>query len=397
MQIEQENKETQMKKKLKANTAVVLGLAALCPLQARAQSSVTLYGMINGGVSYTSNVLGSSRFGAQSGNVGSRFGLKGSEDLGGGLHAIFKLEEGFSVLSGVIQSGAGKMFSREAWVGLSSDRYGAVTLGRQYDTLMQFVGPYTMSDTFFAGPEANHAYDNDELDGSFRVNNAVAYQSPNYGGFQFGALYGFSNQPGNFGDNRAYSFGASYIYGPFSIAAGYRQLNANIVDGNVSNTNGAVTPDNILIAGTQRTYGMGLGYTVGPLAAHLVFTQTRAYNSAGVSSGFTGLPNGIPFTSPNVVFTNYEANAFWYVTPTLLVVGGYTLTDARVNGGAPKFHQLTLESSYFLSKRTDVFVQGEYQHVAGAQGLGLPPFILNAGTSSGPNIFFAMVGIHMRF
>lgn len=386
-----------MKKTLGINAAIAVGLAALCPFQARAQSSVTLYGMINGGVSYTSNVLGSSRFAAQSGNVGSRFGLKGSEDLGGGLSAIFKLEEGFNVLNGMIQSGAGRMFSREAWVGLSSNRYGAITMGRQYDTLMQYVGPYTIADTFYAGPEADHAYDNDELDGSFRINNSVSFQSVDYGGFKFGAIYGFSNEAGNFGDNRAYAFGMSYGFGPFSIAAGYRQLNANNVNGTVANANGAVTLDNILIAGTQRTYGAGLGYTVGPLTAHLVFTQTHAYNAVGVSSGFTGLSKGIPFTSPNVTFNNYEANAFWFVTPALLVVGGYTLTDAHINGGTPKFHQLTLESSYFLSKRTDVFIEGTYQHVASAKGLGLPPFILNAGTSNSPNIFFAMVGIHARF
>jgi len=385
-----------MKRRLVVETVVMVGLAGISVRDAVAQSSVTLYGMLNAGVSYTSNVQGHSAFRAQSGNVGSRFGFRGSEDLGGGLKAVFKLEEGFSVLNGNIQSGAGRMFSREAWVGLSSSQYGTLTIGRQYDSVMQYLGPFSMSDTIAVGPEANHAYDNDELDGSFRVNNAVNFESISYGGFKVTGLYGFSNST-NFGDNRAYSFAMSYNNGPLSLAAGYRQLNSDNINGAIANANGAVTEDNILIAGTQRTYGAAAGYTFGPATVHLLFTQTRLQNAVGVSSGFSGLTNGIPFTSPSVRFDNYEVNTFWYVTPAVLLVGGYTLTDAHINGGQPKFHQFTLEASYSLSKRTDVFVQGEFQHVAGADGLGLPPFILNAGVSSSSNIGFAMVGIHVRF
>jgi predicted porin len=100
---------------------------------ASGQSSVTLYGMVDNGLSYASNSGGSHQYNMSSGVLsGSRFGLLGSEDLGGGLKAIFTLENGFDVNSGKASQG-GLMFGRRAFVGLSSSRFGTITLGRQYD------------------------------------------------------------------------------------------------------------------------------------------------------------------------------------------------------------------------------------------------------------------------
>src|SRR5690349_2136122 len=91
-------------KKIAIPAAVVAAFAAST---AHAQSSVTLYGLIDAGLQYTNNVVkGASHgslFQATSGEInGSRFGLRGSEDLGGGLHAIFVLENGFSVTNGTL-------------------------------------------------------------------------------------------------------------------------------------------------------------------------------------------------------------------------------------------------------------------------------------------------------
>ena len=108
-----------MKKLLIAAAASTVLGCSLAPISAMAQSSVTLYGLIDEGLNYTSNTGGHSNIQMESGFAqGSRWGLKGSEDLGGGNKAIFQLENGFDVNSGKLGQG-GRMFGRQAYVGLS--------------------------------------------------------------------------------------------------------------------------------------------------------------------------------------------------------------------------------------------------------------------------------------
>ncbi len=178
-----------------------------------AQSSVTLYGLIDAGIAYTNNQSGSKNIQTTSGAVnGSRWGLRGSEDLGGGLKAIFTLENGFNIDNGKLGQNSAE-FGRQAFVGLASDQAGAVTLGRQYDSVVDYLAPLSLTGTGSGGTFFAHPYDNDNLDNSFRVSNSLKYQSVNYGGLKFGALYGFSNDANGFSTNRAYSVGVSYNYG----------------------------------------------------------------------------------------------------------------------------------------------------------------------------------------
>jgi len=104
---------------------------------AHAQSTVTLYGLISTGILYTSNAGGHSQVSMASGPEQlPRFGLKGSEDLGGGTAAIFTLENGFNSANGTLGQG-GRMFGRLAYVGLTNDRFGTVTMGRQLEEMAQ--------------------------------------------------------------------------------------------------------------------------------------------------------------------------------------------------------------------------------------------------------------------
>ncbi len=120
---------------------------------AAAQTSVTLYGVIDTGIgyanvdgSYTDPATGrrssidSSRIGTTSGTTaGSRWGLRGKEDLGDGLYAVFQLESGFDSRNGnSLQSG--RLFGREATVGLGSAEWGEVRLGRQYNVATRYFG-----------------------------------------------------------------------------------------------------------------------------------------------------------------------------------------------------------------------------------------------------------------
>jgi len=158
-----------------------------------AQSSVTLYGTLDAGLVYTNNQRGHNNFQQASGSVSNTyFGLKGSEDLGAGLHAIFTLESGFNLNNGQFTQN-NNLFNRQAFVGLQSNQYGTVTLGRQYDSTVDFLAPLSAAGGGYGNNLAAHPFDNDNLDNSFSVQNSVKYTSPNFGGLKFGGMYAFSN------------------------------------------------------------------------------------------------------------------------------------------------------------------------------------------------------------
>ncbi|PZR43353.1 porin [Paraburkholderia fungorum] len=358
-----------------------------------AQSSVTLYGLIDSGLTYTNNQHGQKNFQATSGDTnGSRWGLRGAEDLGGGLKAIFTLENGFSIQSGSLGQG-GRMFGRQAFVGLSSESYGALTAGRQYDSVVDYLGPLSLTGTQYGGTHFAHPYDNDNLDNSFRVSNSIKYQSINYGGFKFGGLYGFSNQAGGFSSNRAYSVGASYNWGPLNAAVGYLQLNNS---GSTFST-GAVSDDATFSAGNQRVFGGGLSYAFGPAVAGVVITQTKLSAATGIGAYASGTSKGLALTGGSARFTNYEANGRYNLTPALALIGSYTFTDARVSGVSPKYNQLNLRADYSLSKRTDVYLEGVYQHVSGAGNSGITADITGLSASSSNSQVAATIGLKTRF
>ncbi len=377
-------------------TLMVAALTGVFATAAHAQSSVTLYGLIDAGLTYTNNQGGSHNFKETSGSVnGSRWGLRGAEDLGGGLKAIFTLENGFSIANGTYGQGS-REFGRQAFVGLSSAQYGAATLGRQYDSVVDYLGPLALTGTQYGGTQFAHPFDNDNLDNSFRINNSVKYQSANYAGFKFGGQYGFSNEADGFADNRAYSVGASYNYGPLNVAAAYMQINNNLTVANaLNNAGGAVATDNTFVAGLQRTFGGGLNYTFGPAVVGFVFTQTKLEDAKGIAGGATG-GAAIGLTGNYARFNNYELNGRYALTPAISLAGEYTYTDARLDGTKPSFHTFALQTAYSLSKRTDVYLQGEYVHVI-EDGADIGAPITGVGTSSTPNQVSATVGIRHRF
>ncbi|MFM0041412.1 porin [Paraburkholderia sediminicola] len=346
-------------------TLMVAALTGVFATAAHAQSSVTLYGLIDAGITYTNNQHGHSNWQETSGSVnGSRWGLRGSEDLGGGLKAIFTLENGFGINDGTLKQG-GREFGRQAFVGLTSDQFGAVTLGRQYDSVVDYVGPLALTGTQYGGTQFAHPFDNDNLNNSFRVNNSVKYQSVNYGGFKFGGMYGFSNQADGFANNRAYSAGASYNWGGLNLGAAYLQLNSNGATGAAAafNSGGAVSSDNTFFAARQQTWGAGANYAFGPATVGLVYTQTNLSGLAGIGAGASGQTGGIAFGGGSAHFQNIEANARYALTPAVSIAGSYTYTRASLAGTRPHWNQFNLQTAYALSKRTDVYLQGEYQQV----------------------------------
>ncbi|MBV8262071.1 MAG: porin [Paraburkholderia sp.] len=397
---------------MKKFPAAVAVTAALAASAAHAQSSVTLYGLVDAGIAYTNNVAttqnglpghGSGRVALQSGNIsGSRFGLRGSEDLGGGLHAIFTLENGFNVNNGALGQG-GRLFGRQAFVGLSTDQYGTLTLGRQYDSMVDFVAPLSGTAGSFGDAGFAHVYDNDNLQHTVRLSNSVKFTSIDYAGFKFGGVYAFSNST-SFAVDRAYSAGASYNNGPLRLAAAYLQINGSAAASTPSgavNQNVAADPSEFkstagggnLTADVQRTVGAGVGYTFGPAAVNFVYTHSQYQNTNAF---------GLTAASGSTHFDNYELNVKYALTPALNLGLMDTFTDGHLNGTSktnigtdPKWNQVNAIARYSLSKRTEVYGEAMYQHAIGNNNVAV---MYNAGGFSGTsNQVMGAVGMLTRF
>ncbi|MEA3135715.1 MAG: hypothetical protein QOG17_3561, partial [Gammaproteobacteria bacterium] len=195
---------------------VLIALSSLADAS-YAQSSVTLYGVADDGITYTNNQGGHAAYQTFSGGLGgSKFGFLGKEDLGGGTSAIFQLESGYDLNSGKLGYNQ-RLFGRQSYVGLSGN-YGSVRLGRQYDFMVTNLQPLS-SAQLFGGSLSAHAGDVDGIWGTYPVSNTVKYVSPTVGGFSAGALYSFGGVPGSVGTSQQYGFGAAYANGPLHLAA----------------------------------------------------------------------------------------------------------------------------------------------------------------------------------
>ncbi|GJH29236.1 porin [Caballeronia novacaledonica] len=378
-------------------TAISLAALACIATSAHAQSSVTLYGILDEGFDFTSNVGSNRAYELTSGYAsGSRWGMRGVEDLGGGTQAVFQLESGVNISNGAAGQG-GRMFGRQAYVGVANDRLGSVKLGRQYDSVVDYLAPTTANGNF-AGYLFAHPFDNDNTDNSFRVNNTVKYTSPSLGGFRFGGTYSFSNDT-NFANNRQYSFGASYANAGLLLGAAYLRA-----DGTGLNANGAIaTNDASFIAQRMQIFGAGVNYTFDK--AMVGFAYTNSSYRDPVTNGYIGVPlASAGNTLKNLRYQNFEVNGKYQFTPAFFIGAQYVYSietyDSTAGTVRPRIHSAGLMADYFLSKRTDVYVQGAYQKIAGASTGSVldQAYIPGAqGVSSNAEQFIARVAVRHAF
>lgn len=349
--------------------------AAICCLavSAHAQSGVTLYGIVDAGFRFNTNSGGKQQYAVAGGNESaSRFGLQGSEDLGGGYRAIFTLENGFYPTNGTMQ--AGLIFGRQAYVGIDSP-YGTLTFGRQYLTLSTYLGPF-QSGSDWAARGAGYGYHPgglDDVDGTERANNAVKYVSPRYRGLQFGATYSLGGVAGNVTQNQIYSLGLDYGNGPFKAAVAYLSVkNPNYsLWGN--NATSSATGSNITSpvfsgyasAGSQKTVGAGLSYTLDGFTFGGLYTYTRFDNLGATPVAGSTLPASE--RGKSVSFNTGEANVKYRVTPALQLGLAYIYTRASSFAGqsGASYQQWNAGASYALSKRTDLYCVLLHESAAG--------------------------------
>jgi len=217
-----------MKKTLLA-AALIAGFAGVAQAQTPA-TNVTLYGIVDEGITYKSidSYTGhdsQSITGVDSGiQSGSRWGLKGSEDLGGGLKANFVLESGFNADTGSSAQG-GLLFGRQSFVGLSGG-FGEVRLGRQMVAGYELA---TLLDPFGAGFGSAGMQSTFSSANALRVNNAAVYRSPVVNGFLGVVGYSFNalgtEVAGLSNNTHATTVGLGYLNGPLALLASYEQVN----------------------------------------------------------------------------------------------------------------------------------------------------------------------------
>lgn len=227
-----------MNKKLISVTLSSLGLCAGFTPIAHAQSNVTLYGVMDAGLRYSTNAgtdlaknAHQSRLSANSGGKdGSRFGLRGTEDLGSGKKVIFNLESGFNVGTGALNSkndnktfssnsSEASLFGRQAYVGFEDSKYGTITLGRQFtvgfDTARIFDPSNVINQNGLIYDLSGTA---DGINNNRRSDSTIKYTFTK-DGLTLRTSIKPGNHAGSLTNGNAYALGASYKFGTTEIAS----------------------------------------------------------------------------------------------------------------------------------------------------------------------------------
>ena len=357
-------------------SVVLVGAMALAGT-VRAQSSVTIYGLVDVSVKYVNNFGGGSRIDQDSGDQqGPRLGFQGLEDLGGGLQAIFVAESGINVDTGGFAQG-GAPFARQTYLGFNSP-LGTFTAGRQYDFMADlgaFHGVWQGTGTLDW-----NVGDNDRVSGQ-RLDNSLKYVFKN-GTLTAGALYSLSETSGTTRTPRASSFLGGYSVGGWSMAAAATLMH----DAPVTPFSSLGVPEflgmptlspqgaaNSFVANRMGNFGVGAGYTAGPWAVLGLMTATR-YD--------LGLSREL-IQNRNLVAR--------YTSSSGLV---YAASVADSSMGPASWKRVALAADYFLSKRTDVYLYAVKER---ASGSGVSAVLFTTAPASGNEQHALVAGIRHKF
>jgi predicted porin len=308
-------------------------LVASAPLFAVAQTNVTLYGVVDAAVESADAGGPEGRHtNVQSGDQsGSRFGFRGSEDLGNGLKAIFNLEAGVAVDTGV-QDSAG-LFQRRAVVGLEGE-FGTVTLGREYSPIATVAGATDEFGQGFYGSNLS-AFGSGKV--TRRLANSINYKSASFGGFDLLAAYSAGEKTtGPSGDLKG--IGAEYKLGGLYLGAAYHTFKR-------------------VSTGNDKEYGIGAAYTFADVGGLEIKANYLSADPDGANNKFKqyNLGAGYPF-GQGKFYANVQQN--------------------KLENGA-KGNAWALAYSYSLSKRTNL-----YASYASLNNNGLATFGLNSGSNN---------------
>lgn len=318
---------------------------------ASAQTSVTMYGIVDMGYVHESGGADGSVNRLQSGGESSsRLGFRGTEDLGNGLSGIFAIEAGILADTGESQLGA-NIWGRQAFVGLKSKTAGTVTLGRQYTALHNEIVRFDPFGTGLAGNAQALIRD------TSRFSNAIKYTTPNFAGFSAEADYSFG-EVANAGNTagRGYDGSIGYENGPIGVKVTY------------FNTRAATTP----FAATNKITLLDGTYDFGVAKASLGYQWAKADAGRDERNSLVGVT--VPFGASKVLASWMHRN------------------DRSGNNDGNMF---AIGYTYALSKRTDFYTS--YGRLTSGIGNGTTgPSIQDAQNTYGANKLFD-IGVRHLF
>jgi predicted porin len=227
-----------------------------------AQTNVTIYGIADAGISRSNNGVAKTTSLDSGIQSGSRIGFRGTEDLGGGLNAIFLLENGFNIDNGA-QGQGGRLFGRQAFVGLQGG-FGALKLGRQYNPIRSALDTL---DPFNLGLAGNASFIFNVY--GDRADNTINYTTPTFGGFTGQLAYSFGEVAGSTSIGSQLGASAGYVAGPVNVLLAHHKQNL---------ATGAVD------TGDAKTTLLGGTYNFGVAKAHLAYAWNENNTAAGVTT-----------------------------------------------------------------------------------------------------------------
>ncbi|WP_322074836.1 porin [Burkholderia cepacia] len=347
--------------------AILAFILSSIGITVHAQNSITMYGRLDSGLEYRTGVPGGNVLRAESGDWGeSEFGIKGSEDLGGGTKTIFKLEMGLNVSNGTY--GNGSLFGREARVGLTNDHYGTLKIGNagaaeisqdSWDVDPQLMQQYSIA-TLVRG--RNWA----------QAGSSIEYTSPALAGLTFKGQYDLANDstwnagspgsaPGQLGaasgfgsaQGRSDGLKAQYDAKNFELQAIYDEIR----DPNGKFSNVYLYSRSILTGGT---------YTLGPVKLYAGYQHLAAPDAS--EAGYDQAASPIGASLPTAVDHEWGGASWQIDSATALTTAIYHANANNGNGNATLY---TIGGTYSLSKRTFLYTELGYVRNSATSNIGL--------------------------
>lgn len=328
-------------------TIISLAVLAAASNIASAQSSVTIYGVVDAGIVSERGALAGSDVKLSSGvGSASRLGFRGTEDLGHGLSAVFVLESGFNVDTGTSDV-SGSLFNRQAFAGLKSTTVGGLTFGRQYtpyyNTLSQVADPFGGG---YAGTAKNL------LPANVRTSNAIVYATPTVSGFNGDLSYSLGEQAGNNTAGRQIGASVAYVNGPLTARLAYNNRNSDAIAAGSSPASYPGSGRNLLLAAN---------YDFAVAKAFLAYGEDKGFNSSVINGAIAATPQFKvnAFGAGNVTASTDSTDFIVGATAPVFTVGTIMASYVRKNDKTALNQDATqfgIGYLHALSKRTSAYV-----------------------------------------
>lgn len=364
---------------------LILGSLTMCfAAAASAQSSVTLYGIVDNGLKFTTGLPQGHRWSTESGNwAQSRFGLKGLEDIGGGTFVTFQLESRLNTMNG--QFANGSFFEGQATVGMKNATWGAFRMGNMGSSeLLQYAGvldPQQTQGYSFGTLVRGRMYP--------QAANGFEYLSPSFGGFTVQGQYNLTNSttwnagnpgsaPGQLGTSTGLGSSQGRADG-IKLEYNAHNLDVQAIYDEIRDGNGQFS--NVYLA--SRSIFAGGSYAWGPLTFYLGYQHLSAPDASSAGYYGTATPSALPGGVSLPTKVDHEwGGVQWAVTPSTNLTGA--VYHANANNGNGNATMYTLSGAYLLSKRTRFYTELGYLHNSSTSNLGLDGGLYGANTNNDP-------------